>query len=48
VAQVLEHAFRHLAWLVKDDEVVGDRLEDWGGFLDRCEPGPFRAFGPAG
>lgn len=48
VAQVLEHAFRHLAWLVKDDEVVGDRLGDWVGFLDRYEPEPFRAFGPPG
>ena len=46
VAQVLEHAFRHLAWLVKDDEVVGGRLGDWVGFLDRYEPEPFRAFGP--
>jgi len=46
VAQVLEHAFRHLAWLVKDDAVVGDRLSDWAGFLDRYEPEPFRAFGP--
>jgi hypothetical protein len=48
VAQVLEHAFRHLAWLVKDDAVVGDRLGDWAGFLERYEPEPFRAFGPAG
>ena len=23
VTQVLEHAFRHLAWLVKDDDAVG-------------------------
>lgn len=46
VAQVLEHAFRHLAWLVKDDEVVGERLADWAGFLDDFTPEPFRAFGP--
>jgi hypothetical protein len=48
IAQVLEHAFRHLAWLVKDDEVVGDTLADWKAFLERFEPEPFRAFGPAG
>lgn len=46
VAQVLEHAFRHLSWLVKDDAVVGDTLSDWVAFLDRYEPEPFRAFGP--
>jgi len=45
VAQVLEHAFRHLAWLVKDDAVVGEHLRAWVGFLDRYEPEPFRAFG---
>jgi hypothetical protein len=47
VAQVIEHAFRHLAWLVKDDAVVGDRLAAWATFLDRYEPEPFRAFGPS-
>jgi hypothetical protein len=47
VAQVLEHAFRHLSWLVKDDAVVGEALADWVSFLDRYEPEPFRAFGPA-
>jgi len=25
--------------------VVGDALAGWVGFLDRCEPEPFRAFG---
>jgi hypothetical protein len=45
VAQVLEHAFRHLAWLVKDDEVVGNRLAAWVGFLSDFTPEPFRAFG---
>jgi hypothetical protein len=44
VAQVLEHAFRHLAWLVKDDAVVGERLDEWVEFLDAYEPEPFRAF----
>jgi hypothetical protein len=47
VAQVLEHAFRHLAWLVKDDEVVGTQLSDWAHFLSDFTPEPFRAFGPA-
>lgn len=46
VGQVLEHAFRHLSWLVGDDAVVGDALSDWIAFLDRYEPEPFRAFGP--
>jgi hypothetical protein len=45
VAQVLEHAFRHLAWLVKDDAAVRGALPDWTAFLDRYEPEPFRAFG---
>jgi hypothetical protein len=48
VAQVLEHAFRHLAWLVADDAVVGERLAPWTSFLARYEPEPFRAFGPTG
>jgi hypothetical protein len=43
VAQVLEHAFRHLAWLMKDDAVVGQTLADWAAFLERYEPEPFRA-----
>jgi hypothetical protein len=46
VSQVLEHAFRHLAWLVKDDAVVGERLSEWAAFLEGYEPEPFRAFGP--
>ena len=48
VAQVLEHAFRHLAWLVKDDAVVGEQLAAWRDFLDRYHPEPFRAFGAPG
>ena len=48
VRQVLEHAFRHLAWLVKDDAMVGSTLESWKEFLGRYEPEPFRAFGPGG
>jgi hypothetical protein len=45
VAQVLEHAFRHLSWLVKDDEAVRDAVPSWVAFLDAYEPEPFRAFG---
>jgi hypothetical protein len=45
VSQVLEHAFRHLSWLVKDDEAVRAALPDWVAFLDTYEPEPFRAFG---
>jgi hypothetical protein len=45
VAQVLEHAFRHLSWLVKDDAAVRDALPEWTAFLDGYEPEPFRAFG---
>jgi hypothetical protein len=46
VAQVLEHAFRHLAWLVKDDDAVRAAIPDWVVFLEPYEPEPFRAFGP--
>jgi hypothetical protein len=45
VSQVLEHAFRHLSWLVKDDEAVRAALPDWAAFLDPYEAEPFRAFG---
>jgi hypothetical protein len=45
VSQVLEHAFRHLSWLVKDDDAVRAALPDWVAFLGRYEPEPFRAFG---
>ena len=44
VDQVTEHALRHLAWLVKDDEVVGRTLTDWTEVLDGYEPEPFRSF----
>jgi hypothetical protein len=45
VPQVLEHAFRHLSWLVKDDQAVRAAVPDWVAFLDRYEPEPFRPFG---
>jgi hypothetical protein len=49
VSQVLEHAFRHLSWLVKDDDAVRAALPEWTTFLDRYEPEPFRPFGaPSG
>ncbi len=41
--QVVEHALRHLAWLVKDDPVVAERLSsEWTRVLDGYEPQPFR------
>jgi hypothetical protein len=45
LAQVVEHALRHLAWLVADDPVVGTTLAEWKTFLNGYEPEPFRAFG---
>ena len=48
VSQVLEHAFRHLSWLVKDDDAVRTALPDWMAFLGEYEPEPFRAFGAPG
>lgn len=42
--QVLEHALRHLAWLVRDDPVVGAALDPaWPAALDAYVPEPFRA-----
>ena len=41
--QVVEHALRHLAWLVHDDPVVRDQLSDeWRGALAEYVPEPFR------
>ena len=41
--QVLEHGLRHLAWLVRDDRVVGERLAGgWTGALGDYVPEPFR------
>lgn len=48
VSQVIEHAFRHLAWLVKDDDAVRAALPDWVAYLGSYEPEPFRSFGPPG
>lgn len=40
--QVLEHALRHLSWLVRDDRAVRDALSAWGINLDPYVPEPFR------
>ena len=45
VTQVIEHAFRHLAWLVVDDPAIARALPDWAASLAPYEPEPFRAFG---
>jgi hypothetical protein len=45
VAQVIEHALRHLSWLLRDDPAIGEALPDWAGVLDRYQPEPFRALG---
>jgi hypothetical protein len=45
VAQVLEHAFRHLAWLFRDDAEIAEALPGWNDVLDRYLPEPFRALG---
>ncbi len=45
VGQVMEHALRHLAWLMHDDQVVASALPDWSEVLDGYVPEPFRAFG---
>jgi hypothetical protein len=45
VLQVIEHALRHLSWLVIDDQAIAEALPDWVGILDRYQPEPFRALG---
>ncbi|MHB8512126.1 MAG: hypothetical protein ACYDCC_08070 [Actinomycetota bacterium] len=44
VEQVIEHALRHLSWLVKDDPVIAEALSDWRPTLESYTPEPFRAF----
>jgi hypothetical protein len=48
VSQVLEHALRHLAWLVREDEQIGAALPGWDGHLASYVPEPFRALGGPG
>ncbi len=45
VPQVIEHAFRHLSWLFRDDAGVAEALPDWAEVLDRYQPEPFRSLG---
>jgi hypothetical protein len=45
VAQVLEHALRHLTWLVHEDEIIAGALPGWTELLQGYIPEPFRAFG---
>lgn len=45
VEAVLEHALRHLSWLVRDDPAVAAALHDWHGALAAFVPEPFRALG---
>ncbi len=41
-AQVLEHALRHLSWLVRDDVAVREALGPWRPALEGYVPEPFR------
>jgi len=43
IEAVLEHALRHLSWLVKDDPAVMRELAAWKEVLAGFEPEPFRA-----
>jgi hypothetical protein len=43
VGQVIEHALRHLSWLVRDDPAVREALPDWEAVLAGYRPEPFRA-----
>jgi hypothetical protein len=42
VEAVLEHAMRHLSWLVHDDPAVADALGEWRPALAAYVPEPFR------
>ncbi len=43
VEAVIEHALRHLSWLVRDDPAVMTALAGWKTALADFEPEPFRA-----
>jgi hypothetical protein len=45
IEQVLEHALRHLAWLSREDAVIGEALPAWTHALAAYVPEPFRALG---
>ena len=48
IEQVLEHALRHLAWLSREDAVIGAALPAWRAALSGYVPEPFRALGEYG
>jgi hypothetical protein len=43
LAAVLEHALRHLAWLIRDDPAIAAALGDWSEVLEGYRPEPFRS-----
>jgi hypothetical protein len=45
VGAVLEHALRHLSWLVRDDPAIENALAAWKPELVAFTPEPFRALG---
>jgi hypothetical protein len=45
VEAVLEHALRHLSWLVRDDAAIAGALAEWKARLADFTPEPFRALG---
>jgi hypothetical protein len=45
VDQIVEHALRHLAWLLGDDPAVAAALPDWPPLLHDYVPEPFRQLG---
>lgn len=45
VTHVLEHALRHLAWLVRTDRAIAAALTAWGTVLDGYQPEPFQSLG---
>jgi hypothetical protein len=45
VDQVVEHALRHLTWLLRDDPAVAAALPDWAPLLEDYVPEPFRQLG---
>jgi hypothetical protein len=46
---VLEHGLRHLAWLAREDVIVGDALDaKWHGYLADLLPEPFQQLSTTG
>ena len=43
LAAVLEHALRHLSWLIREDAAIAAALPSWSGVLDAYRPEPFRS-----